>query len=144
MSIAAYIIFCLLVAFFASHRGRSPILWGIIALVISPVVAAIVLAIMKDLTSEQRIEKAGLDTDRLRERVAVSEQEIHHRMDHMEQRLDRVDGGQAARVEGEWKEALPEKQEPLSEETEPVYCSQCGEVIPDGAAFCPHCGARQH
>lgn len=23
-----------------------------------------------------------------------------------------------------------------------MYCSNCGEKVPDGAAFCPKCGAR--
>jgi hypothetical protein len=134
MSVIIYLLFCVLVAFFASHRGRSPILWGIISLLVSPLITVIVLAVLKDLTTEQRLEQTNLEADRLKERVAVSEQELHHRMDHMEQRMDHLDGHTASQIEGDRHEAL--------QQGETMTCSQCGEVIPAGASFCPHCGAK--
>lgn len=134
MSIMIYLLLCILIAFFASHRGRSPILWGIISLIISPLITIIILAVMKDLTTEQRMEQTNLETDRLKERVAVSEQELNHRMDHMEQKMDHIAGHTAPQMEDHQHEKL--------QQGKTMVCSQCGAVIPEGSSFCPHCGAK--
>lgn len=139
MSAIIYLAFCVLVALFASRRGRSPILWGLFSLLLSPLLAAISIAIMKDLTAAQQMERNSLETDRLKERVAVSEAEIRSRMDHMEHRIDRI-------AYQEDPSCLPEEEKKIvsakDENTE--YCHECGEKTPIGAEFCPHCGAKLH
>ena len=137
MSFVLYIIFCVLVAYFASKRGRSPILWGLFSLLISPLLAAIIIAVLKDLTAEHRIERTSLETDHLKERVAVSEAELHSRIDRVEQRIDRMSGKNEPVLEGEWKEALP----PQQADTE-RHCTHCGERVPKEAVYCPSCGAK--
>lgn len=137
MSIVLYIIFCALVAYFASKRGRSPILWGLFSLLISPLLASIIIAVLKDLTAEHRIERTSLETDRLKERVAVSEAELHSRIDKVEQRMDRMSGSEAPVLDGEWKEALPPQ--PAAEER---HCPHCGEKVPKEAVYCPACGTK--
>lgn len=136
MSIVLYIICCALVAYFASKRGRSPILWGLFSLLISPLLAAIIIAVLKDLTAEQRIERTSLETDHLKERVAVSEAELHSRIDHVEQRIDRMSGKREPVLEGEWKEALPPQADAEK------HCTHCGEKVPKEAVYCPSCGAK--
>lgn len=136
MSIVLYIIFCGLVAYFANKRGRSPILWGLFSLLISPLLAAIIIAVLKDLTAEHRIERTSLETDRLKERVAVSEAELHSRMDKVEQRMDRMSGSETPVLDGEWKEALPPQTAGKRQ------CAHCGETVPQEAVYCPSCGAK--
>lgn len=136
MSIVLYIIFCGLVAYFANKRGRSPILWGLFSLLISPLLAAIIIAVLKDLTAEHRIERTSLETDRLKERVAVSEAELHSRMDKVEQRMDRMSGSETPVLDGEWKEALPPQAAGKRQ------CAHCGETVPQEAVYCPSCGAK--
>ncbi len=136
MSIVLYIIFCGLVAYFANKRGRSPILWGLFSLLISPLLAAIIIAVLKDLTAEHRIERTSLETDRLKERVAVSEAELHSRIDKVEQRMDRMSGSETPVLDGEWKEALPPQTAGKRQ------CAHCGETVPQEAVYCPSCGAK--
>lgn len=136
MSIVLYIIFCGLVAYFANKRGRSPILWGLFSLLISPLLAAIIIAVLKDLTAEHRIEQTSLETDRLKERVAVSEAELHSRIDKVEQRMDRMSGSETPVLDGEWKEALPPQTAGKRQ------CAHCGETVPQEAVYCPSCGAK--
>lgn len=137
MSVVLYLIFCALVAYFANKRGRSPILWGLFSLLISPLLAAIIIAVLKDLTAEQRIERTSLETDRLKERVAVSEAELHSRMDHVERQIDRMKGKETPVLDGAWKEALPPQQV-----TTERHCSHCGEKVPKEAVYCPSCGSK--
>ncbi len=137
MSVVLYLIFCVLVAYFANRRGRSPILWGLFSLLISPLLAAIIIAVLKDLTAEQRIERTSLETDRLKERVAVSEAELHSRMDHVERQIDHMKENEPPILDGEWKEALPSQ--PAERER---HCLHCGKKVPKEAVYCPSCGAK--
>ena len=41
------ILFAVLIGIWANHRGRNPIVWGIVSLLLSPLLAAIALALMK-------------------------------------------------------------------------------------------------
>lgn len=137
MEFILYLIFVGLVGYFASRRGRSPIIWGLVALIFSPILAAIIIAVMRDLSLDQKVEQNSLETDRLKERVAVSEAEIHSRIDKVEKRIDRMQGKEDDTfIEGEWREALPEPEQTHR------YCSQCGEKVPQEAGYCPSCGSK--
>ncbi len=130
---------CILVAFYASHRGRSPIGWGLIAIFISPILAGIALALMKDLRMEQEIRRNSMDTDRLQERMAVSEAHIHDRMDHMEQRINRLDRQEPASLQGDRTVgALPQGKGTEAQNWK--FCPQCGQRMTLEAQFCPNCG----
>ena len=136
MSFIFWIGLSLLVGYYASRRGRSMIAWTIISLLISPIFAAIIVAIMRDLTLEQRIQRNNMDNDRLKERMAISESTMNSRMDNMEQRLDRVDGGRSAIAASEQPGLLKEGLSP-----DWKYCPYCGQKTELAAAFCPNCGS---
>lgn len=135
MSFIAYIIFAVLVGIWASHRGRNGIIWTLAALLISPVLAAIVLAVMKDLSIEQELERSRRENGMLKERVAVSEADMHSRMDHMEHRIDHLEGKEPEEIQQEDKREL-------SGSPSSRFCKHCGSKVPDDSVYCPKCGSR--
>jgi len=135
MSALLYLGLCILVGYYASHRGRSAVAWFIIALLISPIISAIILAIMRDLTVDQAIRRTSMEKDRMKERITVSETAMNARMNHMEQRMDRLDGGTAVMNPGEEKTLL-------NSSNDWKYCRQCGAKIDVSASYCPNCGTK--
>jgi len=135
MSALLYLGLCILVGYYASRRGRSAVAWFIIALLISPIISAIILAIMRDLTVDQAIRRNSMEKDRIKERIAVSETAMNARMDHMEHRMDRLDGGTAILNPGEEKTLLHSA-------NGWIYCRQCGAKTDISASYCPNCGTK--
>lgn len=135
MSFIIYLLFAALIGYWASRRGRNAILWAILAILISPLIAAIILAVLKDLSVERELEKHRRENGMLKERVAVSEANIHSRMDHIEQRMDHIEGKQDNRLTGDDPKELPEAERPQ-------YCPQCGARISGDGQYCPHCGGK--
>ena len=135
MSFIAYIIFAVLVGIWASRRGRNGIIWTLAALLVSPVLAAIVLAVMKDLSIEQELERSRRENGMLKERVAVSEADMHSRMDHIENRMDHLEGNEPGKIR-------QEKKREIEGSPSPRFCKHCGNKVPDDSVFCPKCGSR--
>lgn len=137
ISFILYIVFAAAVGYWASHRGRSAILWAIIALVISPIFAAIILAVMKDLSVQQELERSRMENGMLKDRVAASEADIHSRMDHMERRIDHLEGKE------EPEEVAAAERESLPAGRQPRFCPHCGAKLGDGCGpYCPVCGEK--
>ena len=64
MSFIAYIIFAVLVGIWAGRRGRNGIIWTLAALLVSPVLAAIVLAEPGKIRQENKREIEGSPSPR--------------------------------------------------------------------------------
>ena len=135
MSFIAYIIFAVLVGIWAGRRGRNGIIWTLATLLVSPVLAAIVLAVMKDLSIEQELERSRRENGMLKERVAVSEADMHSRMDHIENRMDHLEGNEPGKIR-------QEKKREIEGSPSPRFCKHCGNKVPDDSVFCPKCGSR--
>ena len=135
MSFIAYIIFAVLVGIWAGRRRRNGIIWTLAALLVSPVLAAIVLAVMKDLSIEQELERSRRENGMLKERVAVSEADMHSRMDHIENRMDHLEGNEPGKIR-------QEKTREIEGSPSPRFCKHCGNKVPDDSVFCPKCGSR--
>ena len=135
MSFIAYIIFAVLVGIWSGRRGRNGIIWTLAALLVSPVLAAIVLAVMKDLSIEQELERSRRENGMLKERVAVSEADMHSRMDHIENRMDHLEGNEPGKIR-------QEKKREIEGSPSPRFCKHCGNKVPDDSVFCPKCGSR--
>lgn len=57
MTILLWVIFSFLVAFLADSRGRSSIIWFLLAVVLSPVIAAVAILCMTNVKAEQDAER---------------------------------------------------------------------------------------
>ncbi len=91
---------CIGVGYWAQQRGRSSFIWALIAMVVSPVIAAIALAIMKNLAQEGTMAETKSDTQQLRDRLAADEVEIDKRLTEVENEVKELKGEKAAELQG--------------------------------------------
>ncbi len=91
---------CIGAGYWAQQRGRSSFVWALIAMVISPVIAFIVLAIMKNLAEEGDKEKAMAETKQLNDHLAVDEVETDKRLTEVENEVKELKGEKASELEG--------------------------------------------
>ena len=126
------LLFAVGVGMFAQSKGRSPWGWGIASLIISPLLAGIILAMLKDQKQEQSINKIEMEQQQIKERIAVNEVQMNQRFQQVENRLD--SNAAATRA----LEARRREDMLLGEGK--MQCPHCGEVVKNGAVKCCHCG----
>ena len=86
-----WLAFCVVVACLANERGRSPVLWGLLSIVISPLLAGVALAMMENKKQSGEVVKAQMETQQLKDRVSVNEMEITEKFDKVENRVSRLE-----------------------------------------------------
>lgn len=52
-----WVVFCVLVGKFASSKGREAVLWGVLALFVSPLIAFVIIALLPDLAEQARLNR---------------------------------------------------------------------------------------
>ena len=67
------IMFSIIIGIWANKRGRTGFGWGIIALLISPLIAGIILVILTNLKEEQDLEDAAKEEQDKQEKAAEQE-----------------------------------------------------------------------
>jgi len=139
MGEVAYIVFCGLIGYYAHSRGRNPIGWGILSFFFTPILVGIVLAVMKDLKLEAGIRRNSMESDRMRERMAASEDHMNMRMDSIEHRMDRVEQGHVPNLQ---QGASYGQLAAGSTVPQWKFCPQCGSKVPLETMFCPQCGTQ--
>ncbi|MDO4936133.1 MAG: zinc ribbon domain-containing protein [Phascolarctobacterium sp.] len=81
MEIIIWFIGCGAVAYFAKERGRNPVLWGLASLVGSPLLVGVVLACQRDEKMQTEIVKTQMETQQVKERVAMNEANVSARFE---------------------------------------------------------------
>lgn len=90
MEFLIFIAFAVGIGMFAKKKGRSPWGWGIASLFISPLLAGIILALMRDLSQQQGLNEVDMQQQALKERVAVNEIQINQRFEKVENQLSSI------------------------------------------------------
>lgn len=93
MEFVIWLIFCGVVAYFAKERGKNPVLWGLASMFASPILTGIVLACQRDDKMQEEIMKTKMDTQQLRERVAVNEANVSARFESLGSSIQHLQSG---------------------------------------------------
>ena len=132
---------------FAESKGRNFWGWAVASLFFSPLLAGLVLALMKNLKQEEELHKRSMEQEQLRDRVAVNEvqvnqrfEKVEHELSQMHDRMDKLDGGaqSADLAAAAANAALPAGSSVI---TAPALCPSCHSEVRHGAKFCSNCGA---
>lgn len=123
---------CCGIGMFAKSKGRSAWGWGIGSMFISPLLAGIILALLKDKTQEQSISKIDMEQQQLKERIAINEVQVNQRFQQVENRLN-SNTATTMTVETQNSDSVL-----LSDGN--IHCPYCGEIIKQSAIKCRFCG----
>lgn len=143
MEFLVFIAFAVGIGMFAKKKGRSPWGWGIASLFISPLLAGIILALMRDLSQQQGLNEVDMQQQALKERVAVNEVQINQRFEKVENQLSSIkkEVGMLENDKSEEKILLTDNTKAKKDSSEVNFCPRCGSSVRADACFCIKCGA---
>ena len=133
MEIIFWLLFSAGVGYFAKTKGRNPVGWGALALLISPIIAVIILAVVKDLNTEKKIDQIDNKTDNLKMEMNYNQKFNDYRAEHMSGQIKSLDSS----LQGQNKINSTDQKYQLDRK---IKCNTCGESVSYNSKFCPKCG----
>ncbi len=121
LEFAFWLLCCVGVGYYADKKGRSQWKWGLAAVLFSPLIVGIILALVSDRSVERDVAELRMGQEQLRDRVAADEKMAEARFGQMEGRLS----GAA---------------QPTGALAEVRHCPSCGEALRPEDKFCSRCG----
>lgn len=134
MEFLVFLGFCVAVGMFAQRKGRSGLAWGLASVFISPLLAGIILALVKDLSQDEAVNKVGMEQQDIKERMAVNEVQMNQRFQHVEKEISSI-----KQEVGMLDSGSQAKTQMLEEGIR--KCPHCGESIKSSAVKCRYCGS---
>lgn len=88
-----WLAFCVGVGALASSRGRNPVVWFLLAVLISPLLAGIIVLVMKD-EKHEKLRSRAIHRQRLQDRRRIQEEREERRQLEEERRQERMQAQQ--------------------------------------------------
>lgn len=157
LSTLLYFAFVAAVGYYATTKGRSPIVWGLVAIIISPLIAAIILFFLKNLkeaapvaitTAKPILNAPKAPEPEVKPEVKPEPETKPEPAPEAPKATPEVKAEPAAEsqvpVAAVAAEPAPEapKAEPVAEAPATNKCPYCDSELPAGAKFCGSCGAK--
>lgn len=164
LSTLLYFAFVAAVGYYATTKGRSPIVWGLVAIIISPLIAAIILFFLKNLKEvpQTTFKPEQIDTPKTPAleaapaaaagaAAATEEEPIVDKPEVEGPKIIEEPAPQAeapkaeepqAPVAAVVEEPVAPAQAPAAEAPAANKCPYCDSELPAGAKFCGSCGAK--
>jgi hypothetical protein len=127
MEFVFWVIFCVGVGYYAGTKGRNSVVWGLVSFIISPLIAGIILALMKDNKVVDSITEIKMDHQQLRDRVETNEKVTDKKFEQLGLKAD----------SSVMLNNLNENFQLLDSEYK--MCPYCKEKIKKNAIRCKHC-----
>ncbi len=127
------LLFSVGIGYFAHTKGRNPIGWAVLSFFISPLIAGIILAIIKDLNTEKKIEQIDSKTDNLKMEMNYNQKFNDYRAEHMSSQIKSLDS--SFQNNNKLNSAFNNLQ--LDRK---IKCNSCGEMVNFNSKFCHKCG----
>ena len=131
MEFLIFLGFCVAVGMFAQRKGRSGLAWGLASVFISPLLAGIILALVKDLSQDEAVNKVGMEQQDIKEWMAVNEVQMNQRFQHVEKEISSIkkevgmlDSGSQSKTQ-----MLDEGMKKCPHCGESIKCRYCGSVL---------------
>lgn len=87
------------IAYYADTKGRSPIVWGLLAVFFSPLIILIILAFMKNLKNEQNLQQVLNQQEQINDRISVNEINNNRRFENIEKDVKKLEDKQNANLD---------------------------------------------
>lgn len=107
------------IAYYADSKGRKPIVWGLVAVLTTPLLALIILAFLKNLKNEQNLQQVLNQQEQINDRISVNEINNNRRFENIEKDVKMLEGKDDAGLETAAPIALGGAAEAVASESKP-------------------------
>lgn len=145
-----WIVFCIVVAIIAKNKGRSGIAWFLLSLLISPLLALILVLVLKPAVEEVVVGEVGFDGNRdlnndayklfLSKKYDIQKNDVFGKFVCQEQMYPTIEEALIFAHDLEQESAAIRKSKKLDDGQ--IECCKCGGKNSSDAAGCRYCGYR--
>ena len=146
MGILLWLGLCVAIGYYASSKNRSAVLWALLAFLFSPLLAGLILALLKDKSVQADISELRMNQQQMHDRMVMNERMTAARFGQMEQSLQsgQYGNGQLQQAAGYQNQQYGNAQLPQTAAAgmRKKFCGKCGAPLHPNDAFCQNCGAK--
>ena len=126
---------CVVISIFANKKGRNWFGWFFLSLIISPLIAGVILALIKDLTIQDDITHVNRKIEATLSEVKYKQKINDYNFDTIQNQLGNVQ----KQISNPYLSGNTDNKNQLEDKII-IKCKNCGTTIKNDVKFCPECG----